>query len=175
MPFEFEILDFFQTLHTPILTKIMKLASGLGDAGFIWIALAAILLLIPKTRKAGVLVTGALILDVILCNLILKPTIARVRPYDVNTAIELLIRAPRDFSFPSGHTAASFASVAALWFAKEKKLWIPALVLALLIAISRMYFYVHYPTDVLGGALLGIACGYVSYKLLEMWKKKQKM
>lgn len=173
MPFEFEILDFFQTLHTPIRTKIMKIASGLGDAGMIWILLTVILLLIPRTRKAGVLVAGALILDVITCNLILKPTIARVRPYDVNTAIELLIRAPRDFSFPSGHTAASFAFVAALWFAGEKKLWIPAFILAVFIAISRMYFYVHYPTDVLGGALLGIACGYVSYKALQLWKKRQ--
>ena len=113
-------------------------------------------------------------MDVITCNLILKPMVARVRPYDVNTAIELLIRAPRDFSFPSGHTAASFATVAALWFAGEKRLGIPALILAIFIAVSRMYFYVHYPTDVLGGVLLGIACGYVANKTMELWKKKQK-
>lgn len=175
MAFEFEILDFFQTLHNTILTWIMKVASSLGDAGFIWILLAVILLIIPRTRKVGAVVAGALILDVITCNLILKPMVARVRPYDVNTAIELLIRAPRDFSFPSGHTAASFATVAALWFAGEKKLGIPALILAIFIAVSRMYFYVHYPTDVLGGVLLGIACGYVANKMMELWKKKQKV
>ena len=148
MPFEFEFLDFLQTMHTPLITKIMKAASKLGDAGFIWILLAAVLLMIPKTRKVGILVSVALLLDVLTCNVILKPLIARTRPYDVNTAVELLIRAPRDYSFPSGHTAASFAAAAALWFADKKKLAIPALVLAVLIAFSRMYFYVHYPTDV---------------------------
>lgn len=173
MTFEFKILDSIQELHTPILTGIMRIASKLGDMGFVWILLAVILLLFPKTRKAGVLVTAALILDVITCNVILKPLIARTRPYDVNTAIELLIAAPKDFSFPSGHTAASFASVSALWFAGKKKLWVPALVLAVLIACSRMYFYVHYPTDVLCGALLGTGCGYMAYKLLEKRLAKQ--
>lgn len=123
--------------------------------------------MIPKTRKVGILVSVALLLDVLTCNVILKPLIARTRPYDVNTAVELLIRAPRDYSFPSGHTAASFAAAAALWFADKKKLAIPALVLAVLIAFSRMYFYVHYPTDVLGGAILGMVCGWLSYKLLS--------
>lgn len=166
MAFEFEFLDFLQTMHTPLITKIMKAASKLGDAGFIWILLAGVLLMIPKTRKVGILVSVALLLDVLTCNVILKPLIARTRPYDVNTAVELLIRAPRDYSFPSGHTAASFAAAAALWFADKKKLAIPALVLAVLIAFSRMYFYVHYPTDVLGGAILGMVCGWLSCKLL---------
>ena len=167
MLFEFEFLDFLQTMHTPLITKIMKAASKLGDAGFIWILLAAVLLMIPKTRKVGILVSVALLLDVLTCNVILKPLIARTRPYDVNKAVELLIRAPRDYSFPSGHTAASFTAAAALWFSDKKKLAIPALVLAVLIAFSRMYFYVHYPTDVLGGAILGMVCGWLSYKLLS--------
>lgn len=173
MTFEFEILDWFQQLHTPVLTRIMKFASRLGDAGFIWILLGVILLLIPKTRKVGALVTVALILDVVTCNMLLKPLVARTRPYDVNTSIELLVRAPKDFSFPSGHTAASFAAFAALWFAKEKKLWVPALVLAVLIAISRMYFYVHYPTDVLAGVLLGIFCGWAAAKIVSCREKKK--
>ena len=172
MPFEFEFLDFLQTMHTPLITKIMKAASKLGDAGFVWILLTGVLLVIPKTRKVGILVSVALLLDVLTCNVILKPLIARTRPYDVNTAVELLIRAPRDYSFPSGHTAASFAAAAALWFADKKKLAIPALVLAVLIAFSRMYFYVHYPTDVLGGAILGMVCGWLSYKLLSQKMKE---
>lgn len=172
MAFEFEFLDFLQTMHTPLITKIMKAASKLGDAGFIWILLTGVLLVIPKTRKVGILVSVALLLDVLTCNVILKPLIARTRPYDVNTAVELLIRAPRDYSFPSGHTAASFAAAAALWFADKKKLAIPALVLAVLIAFSRMYFYVHYPTDVLGGAILGMVCGWLSYKLLSQKMKE---
>lgn len=173
MAFEFQILDWFQQLHTPFLTWIMKFASRLGDAGLIWILLGAILLLIPKTRKVGVVVTVALILDMITCNIILKPLVARTRPYDVNTAIELLIRAPRDFSFPSGHTAASFAAFAALWFAKERKLCVPVLGLAVLIAISRMYFYVHYPTDVLAGMLLGVFCGWAAVKIVACREKKK--
>lgn len=172
MLFEFEFLDFLQTMHTPLITKIMKAASKLGDAGFVWILLTGVLLMIPKTRKVGILVSVALLLDVLTCNVILKPLIARTRPYDVNKAVELLIRAPRDYSFPSGHTAASFAAAAALWFADKKKLAIPALVLAVLIAFSRMYFYVHYPTDVLGGAILGMVCGWLSYKLLSQKMKE---
>lgn len=126
MAFEFEILDFFQQIHTPVLTAIMKVASKLGDMGLIWIILAAILLMITKTRKLGILVTIALALDVLTCNVILKPLIARTRPYDINTAIDLLIAAPKDFSFPSGHTASSFAAAAALWFGGKKKLAVPA-------------------------------------------------
>lgn len=119
-----------------------------------------------KDTQAGDLVTIALALDVLTCNVILKPLIARTRPYDINTAIDLLIAAPKDFSFPSGHTASSFAAAAALWFGGKKKLAVPALALAVLIAFSRMYFYVHYPTDVLCGAILGMLCGYMAYKLL---------
>ena len=99
---------------------------------------------------------AALIIDLLLCNVLLKNFVARTRPYDVNTGIQLLVAKLRDYSFPSGHTAASFASAAALYFAGEKKLWKPALVLACLIAVSRLYLYVHYPTDVLAGILLGL-------------------
>ena len=126
----------------------------LGDAGIFWIVLAVILLLIPKTRKSGLIVAAALCIDVIVCNGILKNLFARTRPFDVNEAVQLLITAPKDFSFPSGHTAASFAAVAALYFAGKKKLWKVSLVLAVLIAFSRMYLYVHYPTDILGGVLV---------------------
>lgn len=99
----------------------------------------------------------------------------RVRPYDIRTSIELLVKRPLDYSFPSGHTAASFTAVVALSFAGEKRAWKAALVLACLIAFSRMYLYVHYPTDVLGGVLVGIAAGYGGYrvvKALEQYKRK---
>lgn len=106
---------------------------------------------------------AALLVDVILCNVILKNLIARVRPYDVNTAVQVLVAKPKDFSFPSGHTAASFASVTALYLAGEKKLWKPALALAILIAFSRMYLYVHYPTDILGGVIFGSLSAWIGY------------
>ena len=133
---EIQILNWLQSLHTPILDKIMQLITHLGDAGIIWIILTIVMILIPKTRKSGVIMAAALIVDVILCNVILKNLIARVRPYDVNTAVQVLVAKPKDFSFPSGHTAASFASVTALYLAGEKKLWKPALALAILIAFS---------------------------------------
>mgnify|MGYP002598490673 CR=1 FL=1 len=161
MGIEIQFLDWLQTLHSPIVDKMMLGITHLGDAGIFWIVLAVILLLIPKTRKSGLIVAAALCIDVIVCNGILKNLFARTRPFDVNEAVQLLITAPKDFSFPSGHTAASFAAVAALYFAGKV-----SLVLAVLIAFSRMYLYVHYPTDILGGVLVGLGAGAAGYYLV---------
>ena len=116
-----------------------------------------------------------LCIDVIVCNGLLKNLVARTRPCDVNTAIQLLISHPTDYSFPSGHTAASFTAVAALYFSGDKKIWKAAIVLGTLIAFSRMYLYVHYPTDILGGALIGIFSGFVGAKIVCYIMKKRKM
>lgn len=172
---ELRFLDFLQTIHTPLLDKILAFITSLGNAGIIWIVLAVVLLILPKTRKTGIIVAAALLMDFILCNLILKNLVARVRPYDVNTAIAILIKKPLDFSFPSGHTAASFAAMTALFLAKMKKAWIAALILAVLIAFSRLYFYVHYPTDVLGGAVVGILSGIIGYTIVEKIDKRRKV
>ncbi len=172
---ELRFLDFLQTIHTPLLDKILAFITSLGNAGIIWIVLAVVLLILPKTRKTGIIVAAALLMDLILCNLILKNLVARVRPYDVNTDIAILIKKPLDFSFPSGHTAASFAAMTALFLAKMKKAWIAALVLAVLIAFSRLYFYVHYPTDVLGGAVVGILSGIIGYTIVEKIDKRRKV
>lgn len=172
---ELRFLDFLQTIHTPLLDKILAFITSLGNAGIIWIVLAIVLLILPKTRKTGIIVAAALLMDLILCNLILKNLVARVRPYDVNTAIAILIKKPLDFSFPSGHTAASFAAMTALFLAKMKKAWSAALVLAVLIAFSRLYFYVHYPTDVLGGAVVGILSGIIGYTIVEKIDKCRKV
>ena len=172
MGFELNILDWFQTLHTPVMDKLMTSVTKLGDAGIFWIILTVLFLLIPKMRKTGVVMAAALIIDLLLCNVLLKNFVARTRPYDVNTGIQLLVAKLRDYSFPSGHTAASFASAAALYFAVEKKLWKPALVLACLIAVSRLYLYVHYPTDVLGGVVIGIIAGYLGYRLVKVLEDK---
>lgn len=167
MGLEIQILDWIQGFHTPMGDTLMTFITSLGDAGKIWIILTIILLVMPKTRKTGVVMAIALILDLILCNGILKNLVARTRPFDVNTSVQLLIAKPHDYSFPSGHTAASFAAVAALYFAGEKKMCAPALVLAVLIACSRMYLYVHYPTDILGGMAVGILCGYLANKVVQ--------
>ena len=174
MGIELRILDFIQGMRTPVGDAVMCFITKLGNAGMIWIVLAVILLLIPKTRKTGIIILAALCIDLVVCNGILKNLFARIRPCDVNTQIQLLIARPDDFSFPSGHTAASFAAVAALYFSGERKLWKPALVLACLIAFSRLYLYVHYPTDILGGILVGIAAGYIGYAMNQKWLKWNK-
>lgn len=163
--FELSILDFIQThLRSGFGDIVMPYISALGSGGMIWLVSGTSLLLHPKCRKAGVAVLAALALDLVCCNMVLKPLIARIRPCDVNTAIHLLVPRPTDFTFPSGHTAASFSAAAALYFSR-RKLWIPAAALAMLIAFSRLYLYLHYPTDVLAGAMLGILLGFVAWKL----------
>jgi len=121
--------------------------------------------------SAGI-VAAALIVDLVLCNGILKNIFARTRPFDVKEGISLLITAPKDFSFPSGHTAASFTAVAALYFAGEKKLWKISCAVAVLIAFSRMYLYVHYPTDILGGIIVGIVSGLVGAYIIKRVQKR---
>lgn len=169
---ELAILDFIQSnLRCGIMDSIMTFITGLGDGGKIWIACTILLLLIPKTRKAGLAMGIALALEIVCCNVILKPFVARIRPCDVNTAVQLLIERPLDYSFPSGHTASSFAAASALYFGR-KKLWIPAAVLAGLIGFSRLYLYVHYPTDVLAGALLGIMMGWFGSVLANVFSTR---
>ena len=164
---ELQVLDALQTIHNPVLDTLMCAITRLGDAGIFWILLCMVLLILPKTRRSGVILMAALLVDLVICNGILKPLVHRIRPFDVRTGIELLVKRPTDFSFPSGHTAASFASVMALYLAGEKKIWISSLGLAVLIAFSRLYLYVHYPTDVLGGVVAGLAAGALGYWLVK--------
>lgn len=186
MEWELRILDFIQSLRTPFGDTVMPLVSKLGNAGMIWILLALVLLIVPRTRKYGIVVAAALIVDVILCNGILKPLFRRIRPYDINMAVQLLVPKPKDFSFPSGHTACSVAASTALFLVRGKdeieksgkdlavrvmgKLWIPAWILTAVIAFSRMYLYVHYPTDILGGIAVGLAAGFIGYRAAEKLK-----
>ena len=172
MQFELSFLDNIQSyLRCDFLDAVMPVITTLGNGGVIWIVCAVVLLLIPKTRKIGVVLAVSLAIEALCCNVILKPLAARIRPFDMNTAVQLLISPPTDFSFPSGHTGAAFAAASALFFCKNR-LWIAALVLAILIAFSRLYLYVHYPTDVLGGIMLGILSGWLGYTLVGLIKKK---
>ena len=167
MAWEFNVLDQIQQyLANDFLNLLIPRVSSLGDAGLIWIVLSVLLLLFPKTRKAGLASGIALLFMLVTGNMILKPLVARLRPFAVNTAVELLIPPPTDFSFPSGHTYASFASASAI-FRNSRRIGIPALILAFLIAFSRLYLYVHYPTDVLFGILLGILAGWIGNRLSE--------
>ena len=173
---ELAILDWIQAhLRCGFLDAVLPVISWTSNHGEIWILLALCLLAAKKSRRQGGTVAVALLMDLLCCNMFLKPLIGRVRPFAVNPAVELLVAAPLDASFPSGHTAVSFAAVFALK-ASGSPLWKPALVLASVIAFSRLYLYVHWPTDVLAGILLGAALGYaadlVVKKGLERMKKR---
>ena len=153
---EIDILNYIQTLRTPIGDVLMPFISSLGNGGFVWIVLDIALIIIPKTRKAGIVVAFAIILDVLLCNGLLKPLVASIRPCNVVKNVNMLIPIPKDFSFPSGHTTASFAVALVMLRMLPKKFGIPAVVLAALVAFSRLYLGVHYPTDVLAGFVIAL-------------------
>ena len=163
---EIQILHWFESLHNPITNPIMYGITSLGNGGIFWIILAAAMLLIfpKKYRKVG-------LIELILCNLILKNVVARIRPYEVKQTIELLIAKPIDYSFPSGHSSASFAAATAI-FMWRKKEGTAALILAALIAVSRLYLTVHYPSDVLVGTITGILYGIASYFIAQQLMKR---
>lgn len=170
--FDLPILEWIAAhVHCAFLDAVMPLITLLGDDGIFWIACAVILLCIPKYRRAGLSMGAALLLGLLICNVTLKPLVARMRPYDYQweyfgKSIELLIATPHDFSFPSGHTIASFEAATVLLI-HSKKLGIPAMILAVLIAFSRMYLYVHYPTDVLASVVLGIGTAFLGSFLVR--------
>jgi len=157
----------YNFFHSPFLDMVMPVITYLGNGGMIWILLAVILLVSKKYRKTGIAMLFALALEVVVCNLLLKPYVARIRPCNIDTSIKLLIASPTDYSFPSGHTAASFAAVSALFFSKHW-LWKPGMFLAILIAFSRLYLFVHYPSDVLAGAMIGIIMGYLGVVCMRL-------
>ena len=170
--FEAQILLFIrENLTCPFLDFVMPKITFLADHGWFWIALAAVLLVPEKTRKTGCVMAMALIMGLIVANVTLKPLIARIRPYDLIEGIELLVERLHDFSFPSGHTIASFEGAAAIALTCKKRYGIPALVLASLIAVSRLYLFVHYPTDVFVGLVLGIAFAFLSKFIYEKLEK----
>ena len=157
----------YQNIHTPWLDKIMVAITSLGNAGILWIVMAAVLLIIPRTRKVGICMAIALVLDLLMTNCLLKNLVARTRPYDVANFTDLIVKKPKDYSFPSGHTAASFAAVTALFMSRKKLLGAISCVIAILIAFSRMYLYVHFPTDIIGGIVVGVAAGVAAGFILR--------
>ncbi len=170
--YELKILDFVrENLANPVLDAVMPIITKFGDGGIFWIALAVIFIIFKKTRKMGLCMGLSLLIGFLTGNIILKNVIARIRPYDLNPEIELLVKHLSDYSFPSGHTLASFDAAVAI-FINNKKLGIPALVLAFLIAISRIYLYVHYPTDVLASIVLGIGIAILSCGVIKKCENK---
>ena len=159
LSFDLPILDWIQAnLQSGFMDKFMPFITVFGDAGIFWMIWAAVLVIFPKTRKIGLGMAFAMVMGLIVCNITLKPLVARIPPYDLQAelgvAIKLLCEAQHDFSFPSGHTIASFEAAVVL-VKNSRKMGIPAMILAVLISFSRMYLYVHYPTDVIVSVILG--------------------
>lgn len=167
---ELEILYAIQSIRNPIFDSIMIFFSKSGDRGFIWIAIGLVFLCLEKYRKCGIILLLSLLLSVLLGNVILKHLVARERPCWIDGNVLLLIANPRDYSFPSGHTFSSFAAAAAIFFSHRDIGWI-ALVLAAMIAFSRLYLFVHYPTDVIGGVIFGIATAYIVTRICNCYLK----
>lgn len=171
------MLDSIQAaVGCPALDVLAVVVSSLANGGIVWIALGLVLCVKPAYRRAGIAVLVALVLATLLGQVLLKSIIMRPRPCDVNPSFPLLISRPLGSSFPSGHTAASFAAAAALVASRvPRPLWVSAGVLAVLIALSRLYLYVHFPTDVAAGAVLGVVCGVAGAWLaprLQLWGRR---
>lgn len=175
---EIQILHWFETLHNPITNPIFYVITTLGNAGWFWIVLAVLMLTVlpKKYKKAGLTMAIALILSLIFCNGIMKHLWARPRAFwvvgqnfVVGNEFENLygiFNSIHDYSFPSGHSSASFAAAVSI-FMWRKKEGTAALVLAALIAFSRLYFTVHYPTDVLVGTITGALYGVAAYFIVK--------
>lgn len=152
-------------LRHDMLSPWMVFITTLGNNGMIWLLLSFGLLIPKKTRKIGMMSLIALGFAFIIDNVLLKNIVARTRPYEVLQSLTPLIEAQKDYSFPSGHTGSSFASAVVLFCGLPKRYGIPAVVLAALIGFSRLYVGVHYPTDVLCGALIGTGIALLIYMI----------
>lgn len=169
------MIDFLANLDMSILKAIhgffscgfldflMPRVTELGSRGIIWIITAIALLFTKKYRKWGILIIIGLLVGLLVGNVILKPLIARPRPCWIDASVKLLVANPTDYSFPSGHTLSSFIAATILTLCNRKFGYI-AVPLAFLIAFSRLYLYLHFSSDVLGGMLIGIGIGLLVYK-----------
>lgn len=168
--FDLPILDWIAAnLWGPVLDVAMPIITLFGDDGIFWITIALILMFSKKYRRIGFGMAFALIIGLLVCNVTLKPLVQRPRPYDFQLEqfgieIPLLVSRMHDFSFPSGHTIASFEACTVLMLG-NKKMGIPATILAFLIAFSRLYLYLHYPTDVIFSLIVGTLFGILGYDL----------
>ena len=150
------------TFSSGFLDRVMPWVSFLGNGGMVWILAACLLLCTRRYRRSGILLLVGLAAGALVGNLLLKPLISRARPSWPYPVPALLSRAPAGYSFPSGHALSSFAAATILALT-DRKLGAFALPLACLIALSRLYLYVHFPSDVLAGAILGAVIGGFVY------------
>lgn len=164
---DFAFLDFIQqNLKHPFLDLIMPLITRLGDRGFFWILVAGICLYFVSLRNIGLRLSIGLMIDVMLCNILLKPIVHRLRPCHINPLPSMIIPCPTDFSFPSGHTMPAFLT-ATIFYQYNKPLGIAFYIFAVLTGFSRLYLYVHFPFDVLFSAVVGTLIGLLVHRILD--------
>ena len=175
------IYQFVDSIMNPILNSIMTVITHMGDTpGIIWFVIGIILLIPKKTRKLGVLLFAGLAISSVINNLALKELIQRPRPYNIDAEVWKnagytyvwpdLIKKSSSWSFPSGHTSTSIGAAFALLLGCKKKyigVGIPVFILSLLVGFSRIYVHVHYPTDVIAGAVVGLIGGVIAWLLVE--------
>lgn len=169
------ILLFIQEfIRNPLITPLVRAITTLGNGGMIWILLTLIMLVLPKTRKTGCMMSVALLGTLLVNNILLKNLIGRTRPYEVIEVLTYLVPKPGEYSFPSGHAGSSFAVACVIFRQFPKRYGVPALILATLIALSRLYVGVHYLSDVLFGIIDGIAIGLAAEAIVEWIGRKKK-
>ena len=180
-------------IRSDFLNPIMKVLTHSGDKGILLIILILAFLIIPRTRAIGIMSTISIVIEALLNNVLLKNLIARTRPYDEIEGLINLVGRQSDYSFPSGHTGAAFAVAGAMLvvalfglpmiektgeFKREdpsltfKLISVILIMYATLLAFSRMYVGVHYPTDVLCGLLLGLGTSAIAYLVYQAVIKK---
>ena len=160
------------SLRSAALSPVVLFITRLGDKGIFWILVSLALLIVRKTRPIGVTCGVAMVIGLIVTNLVIKNWVARVRPYELIPGLECLVGIQDDFSFPSGHPTNSFACAWVLFRRVPRKWGIPALVMAVLIALSRLYVGVHYPTDVIGGFVIGMCSACLALWLVPKAERK---
>ncbi|MEG2596904.1 MAG: phosphatase PAP2 family protein [Oscillospiraceae bacterium] len=168
------ILDWIQeNLRYDFLDEIFTFITKLGNAGMIWIAVGIFLCCFKKWRKGGMTMLIAVAMAFLVGEMTIKPLVGRVRPFVYNPTLPLLIEPPNGFSFPSGHAMSSFAAATALFLCGNRRKSWSWFLGAALIAFSRVYLYVHYPSDVLLGSIFGILSGMAAFYLVKkLWQRK---
>ncbi|MGI5971154.1 MAG: phosphatase PAP2 family protein [Oscillospiraceae bacterium] len=153
------VVLWMQSVRQPWLDPIMKALSILGDAGAVWIAISLLLLFFKRYRRTGLLALISLAFCFAIANLMMKNLVARPRPYDAIPGLTILVKRLSDYSFPSGHACSSFAAAPALSEGTGRSWGFLFISMALLISVSRLYVGVHYPSDIIAGAAVGILGG----------------
>lgn len=157
------ILIWIQENLRGVMDSFMVFYTHLGDGGVLWLAICVVMCIFSETRRTGYMALSSMAFGVICTNVILKNVFNRVRPYEVVSGLSTLIGAQHDSSFPSGHTTAAFAvAMIVARYAPERWMIAGVSVLAILMAFSRLYVGVHYPSDIIGGILVGIFCAWLS-------------